>query len=154
MNEKKTDWVRLIGWTVFIGYLILLMYYMFFADIWGRTVVRGDYSYNIRPFQEIIRFIRHREALGFWPVFLNLGGNILGFVPFGFCMPLLDRKHRSWYVIVLESTFFSVCIETIQLVSRVGSCDVDDVILNTLGGLLGYLMFRAALKIRRKRHAV
>lgn len=154
MNEKKTDWVRLIGWTVFIGYLILLMYYMFFADIWGRTNIRGDYSYNLQPFQEIIRFIRYREALGFWPVFLNLGGNILGFMPFGFCMPLLDRKHRSWYVIFFESMLFSAGIEIIQLISRVGSCDVDDVILNTLGGFLGYLLFAAALKIRRKRHAV
>jgi glycopeptide antibiotics resistance protein len=153
MNKKKTDWVRVVGWIVFVGYLAVLMYFMFFADLWGRTHIRGDYTYNLHPLQEILRFIRYRDSLGFWPVFLNLGGNVIGFMPFGFCMPLLDRQHRRWYVIVLESLLFSVCIETIQLVSRVGSCDVDDVILNTLGGLLGYLVFRIALKIRRKHHA-
>ena len=36
----------------------------------------------------------------------------------------------------------SVLVELIQLVSKVGSCDVDDMLLNTLGGIIGYVLFR------------
>jgi glycopeptide antibiotics resistance protein len=35
----------------------------------------------------------------------------------------------------------SLLVELIQLISKVGSCDVDDILLNTLGGVIGYLLF-------------
>ncbi len=153
MKNKGMDGIRIVGWIVFSGYLLLLTYFLFFADTWGRTQIPETYSYNLRPFQEISRFIRHREQLGFWAVFLNLGGNIIGFMPFGFCVPLLDRYHRRWYVILAETMAVSVCFEIVQLVTRVGSCDVDDVLLNTLGGVLGYAMFMRIMMMRRKYRA-
>lgn len=153
MKRTEMDRIRLVGWIAFSGYLLLLMHFMFFSDLWGRTQVAGTYSYNLRPFQEILRFIRYHDRLGFWPVFLNLAGNVVGFMPFGFCVPLLDRYHRSWYVVFAETLVFSISIELLQLVSRVGSCDIDDVILNTLGGVLGYVLFMRVMKMRRRYRA-
>ena len=43
----------------------------------------------------------------------------------------------------------SLFIESVQLLTRVGSFDVDDLILNTLGGILGYVLFYILNKIRR-----
>ena len=52
----------------------------------------------------------------------------------------------------LISFEFSLLIECIQLVSKVGSFDVDDMILNTLGGSLGYLCFWVARKWKKRRN--
>ena len=52
-----------------------------------------------------------------------------------YCQSCLINK------VTFLSFLCSVTVELIQLVSKLGSCDVDDVILNTLGGLLGYIMF-------------
>ena len=54
------------------------------------------------------------------------------------------------YAYNLQPFEFSLCVETIQLVWKVGSFDVDDLILNTLGGVIGYLLFWICNKIRRK----
>ena len=44
----------------------------------------------------------------------------------------------------------SLCVEIIQLFTRVGSFDVDDILLNTIGGVLGYIIFLICNGIRRK----
>ena len=151
---KYMDGIRIAGWAGFLLYLGGLAYLMFFADLWGRTVLAEGYSYNLVPFCEIRRYLLYWHKIGLFRVFLNLGGNILGFMPFGFCIPLLFRYHRTVPVILLCSFLFSLSIELIQLVTRVGSCDVDDILLNTLGGLLGYWLFLFLRDIRRKRLVV
>ena len=105
----------------------------FFSERYGRTV--GDtYRYNLQPFKEISRFFTYREIIGFRGFVINLFGNILAFMPWGFMVPII-RKRPYKFVYTAVSTFLlSLCIETIQLVTRVGSFDVDDLILNTAGG--------------------
>lgn len=68
--------------------------------------------------------------------------NILMFVPFGILYPLIYKKGLK--STVLRGLLFSVCIELLQLVSarQSGSCDITDVINNTLGALVGYLIYR------------
>ena len=66
----------------------------------------------------------------------NVSSIILAFVPFGLFFPLLSRKNRGFWKVALISFEVSLLVELIQLVTRVGSCDVDDMILNTLGGIV------------------
>ena len=71
---------------------------------------------------------------------INLAGNLLIFVPLGFFAPLLWRKLRHWWAAPGLSMGVSCLIEFLQLfLGR--SVDIDDVILNTLGGLAGYILF-------------
>lgn len=71
---------------------------------------------------------------------INLAGNVLIFAPLGFLPPLLWRRWRHWWAALGLSAGVSLLIEFLQLfLGR--SVDVDDVILNALGGLLGYLLF-------------
>jgi len=79
---------------------------------------------------------------------LNIVGNIVGFMPCGFFLPVISRRSRRWFNTVLLSFLFSLCIETIQLIFKVGSFDVDDMILNTLGGILGYILYKIVQHIR------
>ena len=94
---------------------------------------------NLKPFQEIRRILWGGEWIWF-----VLWGNIGMFMPIGFCSALLWRGGR-WYRSAAIGFFSSVLIEFVQLfIGRVS--DVDDVILNTTGALLGYwlyLLFRA-----------
>lgn len=91
----------------------------------------------LAPFQEIRRALRTGYP---WLMFM-LWGNIGMFLPIGFCTALLWRKHH-WWKSVLVGFGSSVTIEFVQFfIGR--STDIDDVILNTAGALLGYGLFLA-----------
>ena len=68
----------------------------------------------------------------------NLAGNIIGFMPFGFILPLLARKFQKLSTVTLATFCLSLTFELLQLIFEFGSFDVDDLILNTAGGILGY----------------
>lgn len=141
VDEKIRKKLRTFFWIMFGVYLILLCYFLFFAEITGRTYLGRTYHYNLVPFREIGRFLKYRETLGFTAVFLNLAGNVLVFVPYGVMLPLLAYRCRSFWYVTLLSFEFSLLVEVIQLVSKVGSFDVDDLLLNTIGGAIGYLCY-------------
>lgn len=70
---------------------------------------------------------------------INLVGNIVIFIPFGFLILLLSKdKEISFKGVFFRSLCLSLCLECLQVVFSIGSFDVDDLVLNTLGGLLGY----------------
>ena len=85
-----------------------------------------------------------------WPVFLNIGGNILAFVPFGYFLPSLSTHKLKFFQVFLLTFQLSIGIELIQLLSKVGSFDVDDMILNTLGGVVGYILFIILKAVRHR----
>ena len=148
MNSKRGR--NIVKWIIFIAYIAVMVYFLFFAEGYGRSVEGRMYAYNLQPFREIKRFWVHREMLGTFAVFCNLAGNVIGFIPFGMILPVIWPKTGKVLRILLLSFEFSLCVETIQLVWKVGSFDVDDLILNTLGGVIGYLLFWICNKIRRK----
>ena len=152
MRNKKEEHRLVLAWTLFIVYMVFLMYFLFFAEIMGRTYIDRDYHYNLTPFREIRRFIVYRRTLGWFAVLSNLLGNVLAFVPFGMILPMLTPKCRNFFHIVLLGFDFSLFVETIRLISKVGSFDVDDLILNTLGAALGYLAYRLIRRYFRRKH--
>lgn len=134
------------------GYLALLVYFLFFSEGFGRTASCREYRYNLRPFQEILRFVRYRHIVGFRAFFINIFGNILAFVPLGCFLPLL-AKRKSAFCTVLGCFTFSLAVELTQLVTKLGCCDVDDLLLNTCGGGLGYLLYVLFRTIRKRKGA-
>ena len=67
-------------------------------------------------------------------------------------MPAIFARFRKGAGAVALGFFLSLLVEGLQLVTGVGSFDVDDLILNTVGTAAGYLMFRLCLSIRRKQY--
>lgn len=95
---------------------------------------------SITPFREIMRVTQG----GPWLWFV-LWGNIGMFAPVGFCVPLLWRS-RKWYHSLLVGCLFSAAIEFIQIfVGRVS--DVDDIILNSSGALVGFVIYFIICKV-------
>ena len=124
---------------IFALYIFFLLYFLIFSEIYGRSGVMQDYHYNITPFQEIERFWKYREQLGLMS-YINLFGNVLIFVPFGFMEPLTSKK-RSFWATLIDGCLVSLSVEIFQFITKVGRFDVDDLMLNTTGVALGYVCF-------------
>lgn len=78
--------------------------------------------------------------------------NIIMFVPFGILTPILFFKMRKVQCCVLSGFLCSCTIEIMQLLTQRGYCQVDDVLTNTVGAFLGWLIWKTAnrlIKIRR-----
>lgn len=142
-----------MGSVLFIIYVLLLIYFLFFSEAYGRVAeAEREYRYNLVPFVEIRRFWVYRDQLGLFALFTNIFGNVLGFVPLGCILPVICRKWRNGFLIILSGFGLSLCVETIQLITKVGCFDVDDMILNTLGAALGYFVFAVCDYLRRKHY--
>jgi glycopeptide antibiotics resistance protein len=150
VKKKSAKKIRMTGMLLFIAYLVVLVYFLFFAEVYGRTLAGRTYRYNLEPLKEIKRFIMYRRDIGLLSVLTNIVGNIVAFIPFGMILPVIRKKTRKFYIIILLSFELSFIVEVIQLISKVGSFDVDDLILNTLGGTIGYLIFYICNRLRRK----
>lgn len=148
-KREKTH--QKICWILFFSYLLMLTYFMFFSDDFGRSEYT-EYHYNLTLFKEIRRFYTYRELLGTRAFLINIVGNIVCFMPFGFILPIISRLGEKWFNTLLLSFLMTLSIETIQLVFRVGSFDVDDMFLNTVGGAAGYITVTALKWIRRAFH--
>ena len=147
---RNTTKRQKLGWLLFLMYLCLLAYFMFFSESFGRTDTDRGYAYNLVPLKEITRYFRYYRTLGM-PLFLiNIVGNMVAFMPFGFFLPIISRRSRKWYNTVSFGLIFSLILETLQLIFKVGSFDVDDMLLNTVGAGLGFLVYRTVQRTRVK----
>jgi glycopeptide antibiotics resistance protein len=147
LKEQTKKRLAKAGWLLFYLYIIMLAYFLFFSEHYGRDYISEDYRYNLEFLKEIKRFIQYREQLGFESFVVNILGNVLAFAPFGFMLPLLEKKYRRFFYITFVSLIFSFAVELVQMLLKVGIFDVDDILLNTAGGVLGYIFFRICYKI-------
>ena len=114
----------------FIIYILILFYIVTFQDI------SGIGSSNFTPFKEMFRY-----DIGSKLFIKNIGGNLLLFVPFGVFVSYYIKNYKLFPVLVL-SFISSLSIELTQY--KIGRVfDIDDIILNMIGGLLGYMFFIA-----------
>ena len=146
MPEKKH---RLVTGILFLVYFIVLFYFLFFSEEMGRTYSERAYHYNLVPFKEIGRFVKYWRVLGMKAVLLNIVGNVAAFVPFGIFLPMFSARSKKLWRTVYYSFELSLFVELLQLITRVGSFDVDDLLLNTLGGMVGFLVYQLALYVQK-----
>jgi Glycopeptide antibiotics resistance protein len=117
-------------------YALFLLYLMFFG--FGRN----QYDINI------VRLIPMFSTAGFikqtilWKtIIINIFGNILMFVPFGFLGIVFPRLNNFW-TLILDFLSAIILIESLQYFTRLGVFDIDDVILNTVGAVIGFWIYR------------
>lgn len=100
---------------------------------------------NLMPFQTIGRYVRLLDSSRDYLVRLaviNLFGNVIMFIPLGFFLPLVAAKLRRLWKVILATAVIITLVEITQLLTLVGSCDIDDLILNILGAAMGYGLYR------------
>lgn len=103
-------------------------------------------SGNLVLFQEISRSLQSFSGHDLY----NLLGNVAIFMPLGILLGLMFTRQKLAGIRIMFCSFFlSLCLETAQLLFMIGQFDVDDILLNTMGGILGFAVYRsAALAIR------
>jgi glycopeptide antibiotics resistance protein len=72
--------------------------------------------------------------------------NVVTFIPFGLLLSLNFKKAALWRLLIVVFGF-SVAVETLQFILAIGTTDATDVVTNTLGGLVGIVLYRLANKI-------
>ena len=133
-HHKKIIFYREIFSLIFIIYILLLYELV-------TNTERGNGGLNLIPFTEITRY-----ELGSDLFIYNVIGNILVFVPFGFFVSQFINAKK---VITISAITFisSLTIELVQY--RIGRAfDVDDIILNIIGGIIGFLVYIALKAIQ------
>lgn len=155
--SNRMKFVKIVGGILFICYICTVFYFMFIADSFNRAEFGGTYRYNLKLFREIERFKSVLNIHGPWFAFVNLFGNVICFVPMGFFVPFLNKRYRKFSVVLSLTFLFSLGIEMIQLLFQIGVFDVDDLLLNTLGGVIGYIFYYICIRMYiryqiKKRH--
>lgn len=143
MNKReRIKTVFLYG--VFICYILLLIKILFLS----RISHLEHRSINLIPFYSIMEYISGRTANIKAFAFSNVVGNIVIFIPLGTYLSLFKNDKR-----VITNLLFifivSLFVEIIQGLLGIGASDIDDIILNCLGGLIGILGYKFLLLILR-----
>lgn len=151
MNKRERI-ITVFLYGVFICYILLLIKILILSRVSilelfnsQRTVVR---SINLIPFYSIIEYLSASSGNLKDFAFANVVGNILIFIPFGVYLPLLKNNKRV-IINLLFIVVVSVFVEIIQGLFGIGTADIDDIILNSLGGWFGIVGYKFLLFILR-----
>jgi glycopeptide antibiotics resistance protein len=148
---------RFISTFFLIAYSALLIKVMVFRSI--PTIRIGHMMFNLGgsdangnanfvPFKSIVEYVSGQWGiLGF---VVNLVGNIVILIPFGFLL-VLTFRNISWKKTLAVAIALPLLIEIVQLLTHMGIFDIDDVILNGLGIMLGFWAFVIFAKWGRKK---
>ena len=137
-NQKK-----FILYEDLLGLIFVIYILMFFQIVTYQDVI--SYGNNFIPFKELTRY-----PIGSSLFMKNIIGNILLFMPYGFFISYYIgfKKKDKWLSLILVF-LVSISIELVQL--SIGRCfDVDDILLNLVGGMIGYFIYIIIAKITDK----
>jgi glycopeptide antibiotics resistance protein len=153
MQSSTQKYVQWIGWGLFLPYSFVLL----FKLLLGRPAVyfydlkylfeTGDWHsihgglINLVPFRSTIRYLTEFDSYNLDIVLMNTLGNVIIFIPFGFLLPLLFKQINNVKMASKIFIKFILLIESLQLLTFTGVFDIDDIILNMLGALIGYGSF-------------
>lgn len=151
---RKNTILEIILWVTFFAYFLFLVKAVLLkflppeliADqmhrIDSEIISRSFPNSNLIPFKTIISYIVNPISVKI--AIVNVLGNIILFIPIGILAPFLVlKKYEFWIsfkVSLLASFCISLAFEVIQLLTYFGLFDVDDLILNTFGGVLGFFI--------------
>ena len=140
LHGKKTIKKNNAIWLIIFGiYLVVVL----LATVLDRSYFI-DYGKRVIPL-----FYSYKSA---WNTFSaiewrNIILNICMFVPFGFLLPLGVEKARKWWVTYACGFFFTVIIESVQLITGRGVAECDDVLNNFIGCMIGYGFYTLVIYI-------
>ncbi|WBW50157.1 VanZ family protein [Peptoniphilus equinus] len=135
---------REVTMSLFYGYFIMLLIFLFMSNstLAGPSVITHELPIaqrmNLEPFHTIRTFMAYGD-IEF--ALINILGNVLITIPLGILLPMVYPYFKKFHRFFITLCLGVIAIELIQLI--IGrTLDVDDVILNTLGGLLGYIAYQ------------
>ncbi|SEC78272.1 VanZ family protein [Paenibacillus sp. GP183] len=96
---------------------------------------------DLIPMNKTLNYIVNRDHYNFNIWFENTFGNVLLFIPLGFLLPALFRKFQGWKAVIIAAMVITIIIEVAKYLSGIGVASTDNVMLRTLGAMLGWVIF-------------
>ena len=128
MIFKKIYRIFILPYTVFLLYLMFLGF--------GREQHEANIV-RLLPLVSTILFVQNTTS---WEsIIINLFGNIIMFIPFGF-LGWLNAKYFSFKKLIVDFLSVLIIVEALQYLTRLGVFDIDDLALNSLGVWIGFQM--------------
>jgi glycopeptide antibiotics resistance protein len=153
VNISKKKYRRKISYKAEI---ILFLFYIYVISVMTLTVIpfpfnRLEFSkggVNLIPVMNTVSALKMALKYPKYTfaehTFQNLIGNIIMFIPFGIFLPVLSHRYRSLIQVIVLAFICSASIETVQFIERQFEIyrfvDIDDVILNVTGAVLGFII--------------
>lgn len=138
---------------VFVVYLAFLVKLLFLSRVSVQELFSGareaERAVNLIPFAGIRAYLGTGSLTAQRFAFSNVFGNFALFVPLGAELALYRRGKRL-PLVCCTVLFVSLAVELIQGFAGLGTADIDDVILNTLGGILGVLFYTLVARVFKK----
>ena len=132
--RKQLNMKRILSYTLFFVYLFILLVTAVFEREWHTF---DTPQINLTPLYDLRSdLVRQEHAI------LMLVLNTLIFVPWGVLLPVLYRPFRKFWWIFLAGLGLSLAIEVTQYFGKIGIFETDDLIFNTLGTILGFLLYK------------
>ena len=150
-REKRARHVFL--WAAFVFYLLFLFLLTFSVRRATPQLIfssRDRLNYylkfrcNFVPFKTIRNAFKYSTSFRYFAI--NILGNLAALAPLGFFLPALFKRARHFLPFTLMAALVVVFIESTQFLFCVGSCDIDDFILNVLGAVVMYVVVRVVFR--------
>lgn len=125
-----------------IGFLIysIIMLWLLFGQRVGTPLAYS--GVNLAPFSTIGQYVRLLRTDFARTAYVNLVGNTVLFVPLGIFLPWIWRRLRGFFKTLGIVLAAIIAVEALQYLTGLGTCDVDDVILNISGAAIGYGLYK------------
>ena len=149
LRVKKRENRTLFSYHYLWGMFIFFMYIVGVFHCTGAGTIYDGWRYQFEIRQEQINFIPFSRNIDVTAYFLN----ILLFIPLGLLAPVVEKKINKLSGIIANGLFLTLLIEMSQLLNN-RRTDIDDVILNTLGAVIGFAIFKLFNKITKTEHQV
>ena len=144
---------------VLFGIYGAVMLWLLFGQRLGFWV-QGDYWQQVRanltlePLDTVGRYLwvlqNNTDPAAVRHAFINLAGNVVMFVPLGFFLPAIWQKLWKFWLFLPAVVGVILAVELVQLFTLLGKCDVDDVLLNKAGALIGFAVYKLLAKFLEK----
>ncbi|URM32658.1 VanZ family protein [Cytobacillus firmus] len=146
-----------IGFLIYLLVLTILLFFMsrgFWSDM--PLIEYMKQSSNLVPFKTIEGYLlaMANESMNLIIPIKNLAGNVAAFLPMGIFLPYFIKRLNKLKPFAFAMSVMIVSVEIIQLVTRRGSLDIDDFILNIIGALVGFGLWKAMTARKAKKKVV
>jgi glycopeptide antibiotics resistance protein len=133
---KRFALLCFILYFIFLGYITLFTYNYY---VYGPSV-------NLVIFDSIKLMMRSGN---YWLFFKNVIGNVLLFIPLGILLPVINKKMKNFFLMFVTGFYLSIFIELLQYTVAKRIFDIDDILLNTVGTILGFILYHILAFIYR-----
>ena len=126
----------------FILYCAVMLWLLFDREGYDPALPYTEQlRYSLIPFRTTRRFLKLLLSANIAyrnQAVINLGGNVIMFIPLGFFLPRVFPALRNFWLTIFATALIIIAVELTQLFTLLGTCDIDDLILNVIGAVIGY----------------